>query len=524
MTAISDEEKKSSAPPSEAPEVMIVDWDGPNDPKNPFNWSTRKKWLNIITALLSTYTAMMNGTMITVAHEAINNEFHVSDASFPNSYWPVSSWTMGGVVFSLLILPIMEDFGIRRTFLITHFCLILFIIPQAVAQNFATLVVVRFFAGGCVAVLGNGSASIIGNMFATEMARTKPIAIWIIAYLGGSSSGPVIGAAVFQFLPWRWLSYVQLIWCGVFLVVNLLVMEETRGTVILQRRAKKLRAAGKNAYTQHELQAEPLRQVLVTSLRRPLKMLFTEYVVFFATLWSSFTVGTLYLFTQSVEQVFSELYDWTPVQAGYVQAAIVLGEVCAWSFSLFSAQVYFSSAKRNTEIPGVPIPEARLYLSVGGGIIGFAGGMFVYGWTSYPSLPWIAPAVGLWMVGFGSIVVVGGIADYAVDAYAKYAGSAMASFVVGENTVSAFLPLATSSMYNTLGFQWASTLLACISLLLTIAPLSFIIWGKQIRAKSPFMAEAMLNKRAEIAHELSTGPPREIRERNPDVDGMGLAV
>ncbi|PWY86813.1 MFS multidrug transporter [Aspergillus heteromorphus CBS 117.55] len=517
MTAGRDEEK-SSAPPSETPDVIIVDWDGPEDSKNPYNWSSRKKWLNIMLALVTTYTAQMNGTMITVAHDAINSEFHVSDSSFPNSYWPVASWTMGGVVFSLLILPIMEDFGIRRTFLITHFCLIIFIIPQALARNFATLVVVRFFAGGCVAVLGNGSASIIGNMFETEMARTKPVAIWIVAYLGGSSSGPVVGASIFQFLSWRWISYLQLIWCGVLCVMNVLLLKETRGTVILQRRARSLRAMGKNAYTRHELQAEPISQVLLTSLRRPLKMLCTEYVVFFATLWSAFTVGTLYLFTQSVEQVFVELYDWTPVQAGYVQAAIVIGEVCAWLFSSFSARLYFNSAKRNTEIPGVPIPEARLYLSIGGGIFGFAGGMFVYGWTSYPSLPWIAPAVGLWMVGLGSIVVVSGIADYAVDAYSKYAGSAMACFVVGENTVSAFLPLATSSMYRTLGFQWASTLLACISLLLTLAPLSFIVWGRQIRQNSPFMAEAMLTKQAEIMHEISSGSPREIRERNPDTD------
>jgi hypothetical protein len=56
-------------------------------------------------------------------------------------------------------------------------------------------------------------------------------------------------------------------------------------------------------------------------------MLFcTEPVLFVSTLWSAFTVGTLFLFTQSVEQVFMDLYGWSVEQAGFVQCAIVIAE------------------------------------------------------------------------------------------------------------------------------------------------------------------------------------------------------
>jgi hypothetical protein len=27
----------------------VVDWDGPDDPENPLNWSSGKKWANIVT-------------------------------------------------------------------------------------------------------------------------------------------------------------------------------------------------------------------------------------------------------------------------------------------------------------------------------------------------------------------------------------------------------------------------------------------------------------------------------------------
>ena len=33
----------------EANDPDIVEWDGPDDPGNPLNWSTRRKWANIIT-------------------------------------------------------------------------------------------------------------------------------------------------------------------------------------------------------------------------------------------------------------------------------------------------------------------------------------------------------------------------------------------------------------------------------------------------------------------------------------------
>lgn len=445
---------------------------------------------------------MMNGTIITVAHQEINEQFGISDASFPNSYWPVSSWAIGGGCFSLLVLPLMEDFGVRWVFLGTYVSFFCFVIPQAVAQNFATLIVTRFFAGGCVAILANTSATVIGNLWDSERSRNVPVSLYIVTYLVGSSSGPVIGAPIYQFLGWRWIGYFQLIWHGALFPVYFFLFKECRGIAILGQRAKALRRQGKLAYTQHELDSEgtSILRMVARSATRPLMLFFTESVVFVSTLWSAFTVGTLYLFTQSVEQVFSGLYGWTPSQAGYVQAAIVIGECLGWLGTLYSAKLYFDSAPQNKEVPNTPIPESRLYLAIVGGVFGICGGMFTYAWTSYPNIPWIAPAIGLGIVGAGSTIVVTGISDYVVDSYSKYAASAVGIVATGENILAAFLPLAAMSMYSTLGFQWASTLLAFISLTLSLVPILFIFFGKDIRARSPFMKEAMLEKKTSIDH------------------------
>lgn len=480
------------------PDVEIVDWDGPNDPENPFNWPKKRKWIITLVALFATFTSLINGTIITVAHEAINEDFGISDAAFPNSYWPVTSWALGGALSMMTLLPLMEDFGIRLPFLMTYFVFLCFIIPQALAQNFATLVVTRFFAGGCVSILANTVSAVICDVWEGDVGRTVPMSLFVTVYLVGSTLGPVIGAAIFEALNWRWISYMQLIWTGAFFPIYIFVIRETRGTVILRNRAKSIRAkTGRKAYAKDELDGTPLLQILVTSIKRPMYMLCTEYVVFSFALWSAFSVGTVYLFTQSVEQVFVGLYGWNAVQSGYVQAAVAIGEILGWSGSIISAKLYFASASRNKENPGEPIPEARLYMSIIGGFVGVTGGLFVYAWTAYPTIHWIAPAIGLAMVGFGINVIVIAIADYITDCYSMYAASAVGVVGFGENVFSAFLPLSAQSMYTKLGYHWASTLLAFLGLLLACAPVVLLVRGRAIRAKSPFISQARYEKKVE---------------------------
>jgi MFS family permease len=437
---------------------------------------------------------MMNGSIITTAHEVINEEFHISDANFPHSYWPLTSWALGGALFSIILLPVMEDFGTRRVFLTIYMVFLCFLIPVGFALNFATLIITRFFSGGCVAILGNSVAGIISNVLRTDRERTVPNALFITTYLVSSSLGPIIGASIFQFLDWRWIGYIELIWTGVFFPIFILALSETRGSAILTARARQQRKKGEGyeIYSEQELESKSIVQAIWTSVQRPLYLLCTETVVFVATLWTSFSLGVVYIFTQSVEQVFNGLYGWGAVKGGYVQAAIVIGELLGFVLCWRTDFLYYASASRNTEVPGKPVPEARLYAAVIGSFIGVTGGMFIYAWTSFSYIHWIVPATGICMVGMGTTAVVVSNINYLIDAYSKYAGSALGAVTLGENLGISFLPLAASSMYTNLGFQWASSLLGFISLILAATPIAMFIWGKEIRARSPFMKSAMI--------------------------------
>ncbi|KAK5128814.1 hypothetical protein LTR85_000147 [Meristemomyces frigidus] len=487
-------------------DVTVLEWDGQNDPQNPYNWSLQRKWLVTGAALVGTFIVPLNGTSITVAAQAINQEFNVQDYSnFSNSYWPVTSWSMGGALFIVAFLPLMEDIGVRVGYLVVYAFFLLMIIPQALAQNFATLVVTRFFSGGCVALLANTISSVIPDIWGDSKARSVPVGLYIMLYLTGSTLGPPMFAGVMQHIGnWRWIFYIQLIIYATFFPFFILMIKETRGGVILKRRAKQIRkSTGAAVYTQMELDAAPLHLRLLKSMTRPAYLLCTEPVLFASTCWSAFSFGTVFLFTQSVEQVFTGLYGWEEYSTGYVQGAVVIGEILGWLATLYSSHLYLKSASRNTEAPGEPIPEARLYVSVFASFLGIVGGMFVYAWTSYPWLPWIAPAIGLAMVGFGIQVVVSAVADYITDAYAAsdYAGSAISAVAAGENTVAAFLPLAAASMYTNLGFHWASSLLGFLALLLSFAPVVFIWKGRQLRARSPFMQGGGQQERQEGGEE-----------------------
>lgn len=470
----------------------FLSWNGDNDPENPYNWPTTKKWALTCLAAFTTFLTMMNGTIITVAHFEISELFNIDETTFPHSYWPVTTWAMGGACSALFILPLAEDFGTRPVFLSTYLTLICFLVPQAVAQNFATLVATRFFAGGCVAILANTAAGVMGNIWDTEWSRSVPVSLYILGYMAGSSMGPVMGAAIYQSLGWRWISYMQIIWFGALFPIYYFFFYESRGTAVLARREKTDRKTQEDSGVSL-MKSFPkiLSQTVIPSAKRPVVLVFTEPVLFVSTVWSAFTVGTLFLFTQSVEQVYMELYDWDATQTGLVQAAIVFGELIGWALNFVSRKLYFGSASRNTEVPGAPIPEARLYMAVIGGVLGISGGMFTYAWTSYSYIHWVAPSVGLGMVGAGSVLVVSGVSDYVVDAYSSYAGSAMGAVATGENIFSAFLPLATMSMYGNIGLQWASTLLAFIALVLSLIPLLMFFWGKEVRSRSPFMNEMM---------------------------------
>ncbi|OJD30868.1 multidrug transporter [Diplodia corticola] len=523
-------------------EKSIVTWDGPADPENPFNWPSSRKWRVTLLACSITFLSGLSGTALAPTAPLLTATFHLppdSSRTIPPTYYPIFAWTLSAGVVPLLLLPLMETrYGVRTPYILCVLVLALSTIPQALAPGgaYPLLVAIRVLSGGAAGVLQNVTGGIVGDVWAGPRARSLPVALYIWALVGGLMAGTVAGGGTVWGanvddegkegvgkggLSWRYVCWWQLAVYAALVPIAYLALPETRGSVILSRRAASVRHSTGRQDVRAEGEEEEHHLSIVALLQdavgRPLRMLTTEPLVACSTLWSAFCFGNALLFTQSIPRVYGELYGWESWRSGVVQAGLLTGVTLglvvgapvqdAWYFTTSSSAKTTEcqspdsekAAENGVGVGGAEeeeeeetfLPEARLYLAVPASFLCLAGGLFLYAWTALPALHWLAPTAGLVLVGAGIFTVVTAASNYVEDAYSRYAASALAGVAFGENLTGAFLPLAEQALYARLGLRWAGCLLAFVAVGLSFAPVVLVWKGGAIRARSPFIGEAM---------------------------------
>jgi len=178
--------------------------------------------------------------------------------------------------------------------------------------------------GGSIADIWKGPKGEFPSLGKLTIERSIPMSIFGMTSVVGIALGPFIGGAIQTnqtTLNWHWIYWIQLIVCGALLPVFWFLLRETRGDVILMRKAKKIRKeTGRDVYAKAELDKTSILENVKLSFLRPTKMLVTEFVVISFTLWVSFgkshprycpehyssypAWGLLFLFQSSVPQTF----------------------------------------------------------------------------------------------------------------------------------------------------------------------------------------------------------------------------
>lgn len=59
-------------------DATLVGWDGPDDPANPQNWSTRRKLLTTISLAFCTFSVSFGSSILASAIGVLSQEYHVS--------------------------------------------------------------------------------------------------------------------------------------------------------------------------------------------------------------------------------------------------------------------------------------------------------------------------------------------------------------------------------------------------------------------------------------------------------------
>ena len=108
-----------------------------------------------------------------------------------------------------------------------------------------------------------------------------------------------------------------------------------------------------------------------------------------------------------------------------------------------------------------------------------------FAWTCSPaSIPWIVPLLAGVPFGAGNTGVFIYASNYLTGSYGMYAASALAGNSVIRSILGGVLPLAGSYMYDSLGSNWAGTLLGSLEVIIVPIPFVFYKYGHRIRQKS----------------------------------------
>ena len=199
-----DLEKAQQTTTDEAEEQQdpnVVDWDGPEDPQNPYNWSAAKKWRNIAMLSFLTLLTPLASSMFAPGVPDVIKEFHTSNVSLAT--FVVSVYILGFAAGPLIIAPLSEMYGRVPIYNICNVCFVAFNVGCALSTNMGMLIGFRFLAG-CfgIAPITNGGGT-IADLMAPEQ-RGAAMSIWAIGPLLGPVIGPVCGSFLSQAAGWRW--------------------------------------------------------------------------------------------------------------------------------------------------------------------------------------------------------------------------------------------------------------------------------------------------------------------------------
>ncbi|RSL98365.1 hypothetical protein CEP52_010349 [Fusarium oligoseptatum] len=423
-----------------------VSWDREKDPMNPRNMSVFHKWVIVTIVCTSSLCVTCASSIYTATYAQMNAEFHVSNIV---ATLGLSTFVMGIALGPLLTSPLSEYYGRRPIYLVSWAMFTIWIIPSAVAQNIETMIIVRFFAGFCGEI-------------------QKPMSLVSLAPFIGPAIGPAIGGFINYNTNWRWTWYVMIIWAVVLMLSIIFFAPETYHPILLRAKARKLRKeTGNDAHrAPMENTTKSIRTTLKLSLLRPFQLLFLEPMCLCLDLYSAILLGILYLFFGAFPLVFRTNHDMNLWQAGLTWLGIMVGLLIAAGSTPVWANIRAKLLKQHEKETG----------QIGG---------------SEPDIHWIVPIIGSAVFGCGTLLVFTGIFTFLVDAYPKYAASALAANSFARCSFAAAFPLFGIQMYEKLGFQWASSLLAFLTLAMAPFPYLFFKHGKTLRAKSKFAVETL---------------------------------
>ncbi|KAH7227210.1 major facilitator superfamily domain-containing protein [Fusarium redolens] len=429
------------------------------DNKNPLKFSRRKQ-AQVVAAGIAIIANSALGSSLPYQSPA------ASPAQLPLYAW-ICDWPPD-------IRPSQRTSRAPPVLIGTYLSYMIFTLCCAVSPNFTALLIFRLFCGVTAAAPNAVVGPVFADIFDHPGPRGKATAYYMCATAMVPPLGPIISGYATRH-SWRLTFWVGLGISGVFLPL-VFCLPETYSPIIRKKHFVDPEAA--------EKQQLSLAQELKIIFSRPFVMAAREPVVLFTSLYLALVYATLYLFFQAYPIIFQGVYQLSSSEVGLTYLPITAGSIVALGLFLGYSS-YHSSAMKVGAAWANKIEYRRLPLACAGGPL-IVASLFWLGWTSYSEIHAAVPSMSGLLFGAGYLMEFMALLNYITDAYRQYSASAQAASSTIRSITAVVLPLAAPPMYENLGIQWACSLLAFFTLVLTCIPFVFIKYGETLRTRSPF--------------------------------------
>ena len=282
-------------------------------------------------------------------------------------------------------------------------------------------------------------------------------------------------------LGWRWVFWILSIICATNTLVALLFLKETYAPVILESRKSALEKQGTGTYRIANEDHRPFGAKLRSSMNRPIRILFTQPIVFVLAVYQATIFGTNFILYTNFQSIYGrDGYGFSTTQVGLMYLGPGLGLVTAVIFIVPRIDTVFNAlTERNDDVSE---PEFRLPLANIGAVL-VPLSLFAFAWTVDAHAHWLVTIACTTAFGLGQITIFNTVQNYYIDAFAQYAASAIAAGSLFRSLLGGFLPLVAPNLFQNVGYGWGISVFAFLNLALSPFPLLFYRYGEKVRTR-----------------------------------------
>ena len=152
---------------------VLVDFDGPDDPYRPLNWTFKKKAITTVLYGLTTMGSTMASSIYSPTVDIIADEFGVGSET---SLLGISLLLLGFGLGPLLWAPVSEIYGRKVAVLYPYFIGAMFNFGAGAGKDIQTVLICRFFAGLFSSAPVTNTGGVLGDIWRPTQRGTAIVA------------------------------------------------------------------------------------------------------------------------------------------------------------------------------------------------------------------------------------------------------------------------------------------------------------------------------------------------------------